>query len=59
MGGRGEEGPGWERRGGGKGNRVRYGDQGTGGPEGQENEWKYPAPGGGRWGDPLECPRQI
>ena len=29
-------------------------------PEGQENEWKYATPGGGRWGgDPLESPRDL
>jgi hypothetical protein len=36
MGGRGREGPGWER-GGEKGNRIRYGGGAESSPEGQEN----------------------
>jgi hypothetical protein len=44
TGGRGREGPGWERGEEGKrGGRIRYGERQERSSEGQENEWEYSA----------------
>ena len=50
LGGQGEE----------RGNRIRYGEgEQERSPESQENEWKYAALEGGKWGDLLESTRNL
>lgn len=56
MGGRGRQGPGWEKRGAGdKENRIWSGGWGEKRIlEGQQNEWNYATLGYEKLGDPLE-----
>lgn len=58
MGCSGTEGPEWKKGGEGeKRGRIIYGGRQGRRPMGQENKWKYTAPGvGGRMREPLEIP---
>ena len=56
----GREGTGWENGvGRGKGEHDQVWGTQERSPEGQQNEWKQAALGGGRWEDPLECTRDL